>query len=193
METVAATLYVLDLLILLSFQVLEPQLGLFRHAVSEYALGRRAGLFRAYMLTGGLAAPVLAWQFLRATGPDYPGAIPVYLLLVALGRMVLGWFPVDRQGDPHTAAGQVHHAATFLAFACAYMAVAEATPLMAATMSDAKAAALGGLKHAISLGFVAVVVTMSPPLRRFFGLAERLFLYATGLWFLAATLTLPPL
>jgi hypothetical protein len=37
------------------------------------------------------------------------------------------------------------------------------------------------------------VLTISPPLRRFFGLAERVFLYATGLWFLTASLTLPPL
>jgi len=35
--------------------------------------------------------------------------------------------------------------------------------------------------------------TGKSPLRRWFGLTERLFLYATAVWFLTASLTLPPL
>ena len=49
------------------------------------------------------------------------------------------------------------------------------------------------MKQVISLGFLAVVLTTSPTLRPWFGLAERAFLYSTALWFLLATLTLPPL
>jgi hypothetical protein len=45
----------------------------------------------------------------------------------------------------------------------------------------------------ISAGFIAVFLTISPPLHRFFGLSERVFLYSTALWFLTASLTLPPL
>ena len=117
------------------------------------------------------------------------------VLVVALTGAVLalGLYPNDLHGLPRTRAGQIHHAATLLAFACAYMTVAEATPLLAASVTDALSPALTLLKHIISAGFIAVVVTISPPLRRFFGVAERLFLYATAIWFLTASLTLPPL
>ncbi|MEO8242076.1 MAG: DUF998 domain-containing protein [bacterium] len=193
MERVAAALYALDIVLLLTFQVLNREYGLFRHAVSDYGLGKTAGLFRAYMLAGSLAAPVLAWQFWHAGGTGYPVMIPVYLLLVMAGRMALGLYPNDLRGAPRTRSGQVHHAATLIAFTCAYMAVAEATPLLASSKNGLLPGVLIGLKHLISLGFIAAVLTISPPLRRFFGLAERLFLYATAFWFLAATLTLPPI
>ena len=95
--------------------------------------------------------------------------------------------------SPRTVSGTIHHAATLLAFTCAYMTVAEATPLLAATVGEPLTGLLSALKHVISLTFVAVVLTITPPLRRYFGLVERIFLYATALWFLTATLTLPPL
>ena len=193
METVAAALYGLDILILFAFQVLNKDYPLFSHAVSDYGVGATARLFKVYVVSGSIAAPLLAWQFWQADTPGYPLAIPAYLLLVALGRLGIGLFPNDLRGTPRTGRGQIHHPATLLAFTCAFMTVAEATPLLAASISGPLAIALVQLKHLISLGFIAVVVTISPPLRRFFGLAERLFLYGTAIWFLTASLTLPPL
>ena len=193
METIAATLYSLDIVFLLSFQFLNRDYRWFSHAISDYGIGKTARLFKVYVLTGSVAAPLLAWQFWQASAPDYPAVISIYLLLIMLGRLALGLYPNDLHGLPRTRAGQIHHAATLLAFACAYMTVAEATPLLAASVTDALSPALTLLKHIISAGFIAVVVTISPPLRRFFGVAERLFLYATAIWFLTASLTLPPL
>ena len=72
------------------------------------------------------------------------------------------------------------------------MTVAEATPLLVATVSDTMTLVLSGLKHLISVTFIAVVLTITPPLRQFFGLMERVFLYSTALWFLTASLILPP-
>lgn len=193
MEILAAGLYGLDLMLLISFQFLNRDEGIFTHAVSNYGLGRSARWFRAYVIAGSLAAPVLAWQFWGARDPTYPPIIPLYLLLVMLGRLALGLCPNDLRGAPRTVSGTVHHAATLLAFTCAYMTVAEATPLLAATVGEPLTGLLSALKHVISLTFVAVVLTITPPLRRYFGLVERIFLYATALWFLTATLTLPPL
>ncbi len=192
MEKVAASLYVADLIFLLSFQFLNRDFALLPRAVSNYGLGKTAQLFKVYMLVGSLAAPLLAWQFWVARDPGYPVAISVYLLLVMVGRMAVGWFPNDLRGDPRTTAGQIHHAATLLAFVAAYMAVVEATPLLAGEAFGLRYTALNTLKHVISASFVAVVVVFTPPLRRFFGLAERVFLYGTGLWFLTASLILPP-
>ena len=192
MEKVAATLYAADLIILISFQFLNRDYGWVSHAVSDYGLGRTARLFKIYVVFGSVAAPLLALQFWLARGPGYPAMIAVYLLAVMVGRLGIGLFPNDLQGAPRTTSGQIHHAATLLASTCAFMTVAEATPLLAATVSGPLSAALTGLKHLISVDFVAVVLTISPPLRRFFGLAERIFLYACAVWCLLASLTLPP-
>ncbi|MGV8954332.1 MAG: DUF998 domain-containing protein [Cypionkella sp.] len=193
MEKLAATLYALDILFLLSFQVLNREFTLLPQAVSGYGLGKTAGLFRAYLLAGSVAAPLLGWQFWMSKAPVFPVAVPVYLGLVALGRIGIAIYPNHPRGAPESFARQMHHAATLLAFTCAYMAVVEATPILAGHVEHGLPEALEVLRHLISLGFLAVVLTISPPLRRFFGLAERLFLYATAVWFLTASLTLPPL
>lgn len=193
METVVATLYGLDILILISFQVLNRDYVLFPHAISVYGVGKTAHVFKIYVLCGSIAAPLLALQFWHAGTPSYPPSILVYLALVMMGRLGVGLFPVDLPGAAHTTSGQIHHAATLLAFACVYMTVVEATPLLAAGTAGPLTTALSGLKHLISFGFLGVVLTISLPLRRYFGLLERLFLYATALWFLTASLTLPPL
>lgn len=193
MEKLAATLYVVDLVMLLAFQLMHRDMGMIRHAISAYGRGPTARLFKIYLVTGSIAALLLAWQFQMADLPAYPVLIPLYLVLVALGRVLIGLYPNDPRGAPRTKAGHIHHFATLLAFTCAYMVVVEATPQLSGGLEHFLPEALQALRHIISLGFVTVVLTISPPLRRFFGLAERVFLYATGLWFLTASLTLPPL
>ncbi len=192
MELVAATLYGLDILILLSFQVLKRDAPPFSDAVSDYGIGRTA-VAQAYLLVGSVAAPLLGWQFWQAGNPAYPAMIPVYLLGAMLPRQALAWFPNDPRGTPRTRSGHIHHVATLVAFTCAYMTTTEATPLLAASVGGALADALVWLKHLISLGVITVVITISASLRRYFGVAERLYLCATALWFLTASLSLPPL
>ncbi|MCX7289265.1 MAG: DUF998 domain-containing protein [Rhodobacterales bacterium] len=193
MEKVAAALYSLDLLFLLSFQVLNRDQPAVAHAISDYGVGRTARLFRIYVLAGCIAPPLLAWQFIAADNPGMPAVIPVYLVLVALGRVGIAVWPNDRPATPHTPSGHLHRAATLLAFTCAYMTVVEATPALVAMHEGVRSTADMVLKHLISASFLAVVLTMSTALRPWFGLAERAFLYSTALWFLLASLTLPPL
>lgn len=192
MEKVAAALYIADLVFLISFQFLNRDYRWFSHAVSDYGVGKTARLFKFYVVAGSIAAPLLAWQFWVAKNPGYPPMILVYLLLVMVGRLGIGLYPNDLRGTSRTKSGHMHHAATLLASTCAYMTVAEATPLLTANASAPLSAALIALKHVISADFIVVMVTISTPLRRFFGLAERVFLYAAALWCLVASLTLPP-
>lgn len=192
MEKVAAALYCADLIFLLAFQWLSRDYLSVAHAVSSYGLGRTARLFKAYVVLGSVAAPLLAWQFWVARDPSYPLAIPAYLLLVMLGRLGLGLYPNDPRGAPRSRSGHIHHLATLVAAIAAYMTVAEASPLLQVQAGPGLALVLDGLKHLISLAFLAVMLTISPPLRRFFGLAERVFLYAAAVWCLVASLSLPP-
>ena len=80
-----------------------------------------------------------------------------------------------------------------LAFTCAFLVVVEVTPQLVLRHDNALSVADQVLKQVISVSFVAVVLTISFPVHRFFGLAERALLYSTALWFLLASLTLPPL
>lgn len=193
MEKVAAALYGLDLLFLLAFQVLNRDQPAFAKPVSEYALGRTARLFRIYLIAGCIAPPILAWQVHVSGDPDFPVMVTVYLALVALGRLGIAIWLNDPHGTRRTRRGNLHRAATLLAFTAAYMAVVEATPHLVALHEGWRSAGDEVLKLVISAAFLAVVLTTSPGLRPWFGLAERAFLYATALWFLLATLTLPPL
>ena len=193
MEKVAAALYGLDLLFLLAFQVMNRDQPAFAKPVSEYALGRTARLFRVYLVAGCIAPPILAWQVHVSGDPDFPVTVTVYLALVAMGRLGIAVWQNDPHGSRHTRRGNLHRAATLLAFTAAYMAVVEATPHLVALHAGWRSMGDEALKLLISAGFLAVVLTTSPALRPWFGLAERLFLYATATWFLLATLTLPPL
>lgn len=193
MEKVAAGLYSLDILILLAFQISRRDFQAMPQAVSTYGYGKTARMFKTYLLAGSMAAPLLAWQFWQARTPAFPAIISVYLVLVALGRIGIALYPLPLREAPDDFARQMHHAATLLAFVCAYMTVVEATPQLSGGLEHGLPELLEGLRHVISLGFIAVVLTISPPFRRFFGLAERVFLYATGIWFLTASLVLPPL
>ena len=95
MEKVAAALYGLDLLFLLSFQLLNRDQPAFARPVSDYGLGRTAGLFRIYLIAGCIAAPILDFQGEAVAGisisgpthritPDKVGAIGA-LVRVAAG------------------------------------------------------------------------------------------------------------
>ncbi len=193
MEKVAPALYGLDLLFLLAFQVKNRDQPPFAKPVSEYGLGRTARLFRVYLIAGCIAPPILAWQVHVSGDPDFPVTVTLYLALVALGRLGIAVWRNDPQGTRRTRRGNLHRAATLLAFTAACMAVVEATPPLVALHEGWRSLADEGMKQVISLAFLAVVLTTSPTLRPWFGLAERVFLYATALWFLLATLTLPPL
>ena len=193
MEWVAAALYGLDLMFLLSLQLLNRDMPAVARPISDYGLGRTARLFRVYLIAGCIAPPFFAWQVHDSGNPDFPASILVYLGLVALGRLGIAVWYSDPHGGPHTRRGQLHRAATLLAFTCAFLVVVEVTPQLVLRHDNALSVADQVLKQVISASFVAVVLTISFPVHRFFGLAERAFLYSTALWFLLASLTLPPL
>lgn len=93
MERVGAALYGLDLLFLLSFQILNRDQPAFVRPVSDYGLGRTARLFRLYLIAGCIAPPILAWQVHVSRDPDFSQSVTVYLGLVALGRLGIAlWF-----------------------------------------------------------------------------------------------------
>ena len=65
--------------------------------------------------------------------------------------------------------------------------------MLVASTSGPGALILSSLKHVVNIGFLAVGLSLLRPLPKLFGLAEQAFLYSAALWFLTATLVLPPL
>jgi len=185
--TLAAGFFALDILLLTAIQLLNRDYKPFTHAVSDYGVGKTAGLFRFYVTVGSVETALLAWLFWHSRSPAYPAAIPVYLLLLMAARITLGLYPNDLRGLPKTSSGKVHHAASLVAFTTAYLAITDATPILVATSPLGEV--LVWVKHCFSLGFFAVVLTISAPLRPWFGLAERVFLYACAAWFLCVSLS----
>jgi hypothetical protein len=182
MEKVAAALYSANLALLLSFHLLDRRRSVLADAVSGYGLGRTAGLFRVYVALGSLAALVLAWVLWHLR-PDLPPGVTWSLVAMAGARIGVGLVPTDPPGAAKTVTGRVHLLAAVLTFTFAYMAIAKATPVLLADIP-----LLGPLRTAAMIGLGGVVLTLAGPLRPFFGLAERLFLFATALWFLVASL-----
>lgn len=175
-------LYAVNLILLLAFHVLNRQYSPVSNAVSDYGVGPTARLFQIYVTVGTFAALGLAWVVWHAR-PALPSAVTYTLLAMAAARVGVGVFPTDLPGTPKTLTGRLHLLAAVLTFTFAYMTIAKATPLLQGTST-----LLGPLHIAAMVGLAAVVITLVGPLRPVFGLAERLFLFATAIWFLVASL-----
>ena len=189
MAWAAAILFGCDIAFLMLFQAINRDFRWRPAAVSSYGIGPTARMFSASVVVGSLAAPLLAALFWVSRAPVYPAAISLYLVAMMVGRIGVGLFPNSPHGSPRTLSGTIHHGATLLAFTAAWMTIAEAEPVLTASAAAPLPGILTLMKHAISLGFIGVVLAMTEPLHRYFGLAERLFLYATALWFLLAALS----
>lgn len=182
MAQLAVLIYAINLLLLVSFHVLNRHYSPVANAVSDYGVGKTAPLFRAYVVVGTVGALLMSWLFWNA-GPALPSAVAWYLLVMAAARLGVGLFPTDLPGEAGTTTGRLHLVFAILTFTFAYMTIAKATP----SLGEASPL-LRPLHLAAMVGLGAVVVSMKGPLRPFFGLAERLFLFATAFWFLVVAL-----
>jgi len=184
----AATCYAVVLAVFLAFHVLAPERSIFAHAVSDYAVGRTARLFVGYGLVGSLGAALLAIATV-STG-DFPVRIPIYLALLAILRIGVLRFRTDIEGEAVTREGKLHYVFAIVTFALTYMIVSTSQPTLDTFANPPLNAVLGGLGWIVTAALVGVVTTLLPPLRRVFGLAERIFLLSTASWLLLLAVTL---
>ena len=161
-----------------------------QEAVSDYAVGPYGYLFRAGLYVSSLG--VLALAFLLVVGVGSPPVASrdlVYLLAIPLTRIGMTLFPTDLEGTARTRTGILHYACAIAAFTLTYLAISGVTPTL---IDVAQARWLGDTLHVVSVivaaSLILVVVTMAGPLRRVFGLTERIFLVTTNLWFALAAL-----
>ncbi|KUL26680.1 DUF998 domain-containing protein [Actinoplanes awajinensis] len=166
---------------------------LIRNAVSDYGVGRTAGQFRAAVLANSLGILALTGALAVELGRDpLSTGDYVILLLIPATRLALAFFPTDVEGTPVTATGRIHLLLAVASFTFVYLSVANLTPPLTGHPAwSSLGAVLVTLKWIAAAGLAAVVVTMVvPSLRRLFGLAERVYLLSTNLWFLLVALFL---
>lgn len=180
----SALLYLVALAMFLRLHVRDRSVDWVRDPVSYYGIGKVPRYFRVYGHIGTAGAALLTIQFFTATAPAFPVTVLLSMALLILFRVGVFAVPADSRNQPASLSGRIHLLFAIAAFAATYTAIANATPYFA----DARAFAfLVACRYTAMLGLACVVVTMFSPLKRFFGLAERAFLFSTMVWFLLAS------
>jgi hypothetical membrane protein len=188
----AVLLLLTYLAVFVALHVRDTGFSVIRNAVSDYGTGPTAALFRVAAVTNGLGVlaltGALAAEFGR--GPFSTGDY-VILLLIPVTRLALALFPTDAPGSPVTWTGRIHLLLAIASFTFVYLSVANLTPFLSDITAQATGAVLVGLRWLSAAGLAAVVVTLVvPALRRIFGLAERVFLLSTNVWFLVVAVVI---
>ena len=183
---VATGFYLLTFTLFVGLHFSGSGYNLLEHAVSDYGVGRSAGLFQLYVWTGNVGASALAYLFYTSAQPRFPRLIPFCLVAMVVARIGVSTFKTDLEGKERTRQGMLHYLFAILTFALAYVVIDNATPLLTAPASPLSWLFVG-FRYAAMVSLFGVVITVFRPLRRFFGRVERVFLVSTLVWFLVAS------
>ncbi len=188
--TAGALCYGLVAILFFVLHIVDRERSIIGHAVSDYGVGRASRLFVVYGAIGSLGAFSLAAATALTNASAYPLRVPLYLAALALLRIGVLRFRTNLEGETATPEGRLHYVFAVLTFALTYMVVAAAGPATDAIASSGVSELLDALAWIAAAGLAAVLVTLLPPLRQLFGLAERVFLLSTVLWLLCLSLIL---
>ena len=174
------------LLVFVSLHALPTGYNPVRNAVSDYAVGKYGTLFRIGLWFSAFGVLTLTFAMRRAVGsPPLPRVVSLYLGLIVATRIGMSLFHTDLEGAPVTRRGIVHYAFAIAAFTFTYLAISKSTPVLRdLDPSSWRRTALRWSAAAVLPELAVVVLTMFRPLRRVFGLVERIFLITTNIWFI---------
>ena len=155
-----------------------------RNAVSQYGITPfRAGYRVATLAFGAAGAALAAGLGLAAGGAGE--AVVALLVVFAIARAAISWFPMDAPGTARTPTGQMHGLLAIGAFACATLAAFRLAGVL--SREDrwhwliSVSTALGGLMAACLVGMA--LARAFPAVRARFGAVERGFYLAAIAWF----------
>jgi hypothetical protein len=114
------------------------------------------------------------------------------LLLFAVARLVISWFPMDEPGTDPTQHGRMHGVIAIVTFVAITLAVARFGAVLGRAGERASVAAAS---QAIGWTLVASLIAMmvvgrAEQSRSYFGAVERLFYLATAAWFVVVGVAL---
>jgi hypothetical membrane protein len=159
-----------------------------RHAVSDYGVGKYSVVFTVALYVSSVSVLTLAFALLTGVGsPPLTVRDLTYLLFIPLARIGMTLFPTNLEGHRISRAGLIHYACAIAAFTLTYLVISGMTPALRALDPNAWARApLAFSESTVGPALAVVVVTMLRPMRKFFGLFERIFLLTTNIWFAVA-------
>jgi hypothetical membrane protein len=147
-----------------------------RNAVSEYGVGRYAPLYSTQAALMGAAALWLAVALRQ------PHRVVVLLILFAIARISIGWFPTDVIGSrERTGRGAVHLVLAAVAFVTLPWAAVELT------RSEGGEPWLGRILVVLA---VLTAVALRTQLRPWFGLVERALYVGMLAWLILVAVRL---
>ena len=170
----------------LGYLHLEPTgLSPVRNAVSQYGITAFRVGYRVATIAFGVAAVALAVGIDRVAGKDGRELVVVLLVLFALARGAIGWFPMDVPGTARTSTGQMHGLLALVAFASAATAALRFGTVLS---QGARWRSLAPVSTALGWAMVACLLGIllarsSPSLRARFGAIERGFYLSAIAWF----------
>ncbi len=159
-----------------------------RNAVSDYGVGHYARYYRFQTAALAIAAVFVALGLARAVDPA--PLLPIVLLLVfAVARLAIWWFPTDVNRLRPTRTGRIHIVLAGVAFAAiAWTGAALPTRVDWPAIDGL----LKGLGWLVVVSAVACGLAMTRALRRYvepwFGAIERVFYAAMLAWFFVVSL-----
>ena len=155
-----------------------------RNAVSEYGVGFYARWYQAQAASAGTAALLLAGALAKDVSP-VPRRVVALLVVLAVARVAIGWFPTDLLGArTRTRNGSIHLLLAVAAFTSASWAGT------ALRRSQHGQPALGWAMAVCAMGtFLAV---HRSPLKPWLGLIERGYYVAMLAWLVLVAVRLVP-
>jgi uncharacterized protein DUF998 len=162
------------------------------HAVSDYAVGPYGRWFAVGLWSSAIGVLTLAAGLAaEVSAPTVARGDLVLLALIAVARVGMSVFPTNVEDTPFTRSALLHYAFAIAAFTFTYLAISHLTvSLKAVSPWHAARGPLAALAWLVAPTLAGVVITMIGPLRRFFGLFERIFLLTTNAWFLTVAVLL---
>ena len=162
-----------------------------RDPVSQYGITDYCTFYRAAALSLGVAALMLAVALIEALTEANAAGI-VFLVILGFARLTIGWVPMDAPGAPRTSTGVRHNLLATAFFASATVAAFLFTGTFAGDPELAGIAPASGVLAWAMAVFSALILLTSlvGPLRRYFGLVERLLYVAVLAWIATVAIAL---
>jgi hypothetical protein len=164
---------------------LEPTgLSPVRNAVSQYGITAFRAGYRVVTIAFGAAGIALAAGISQAiAGRGH--AVAVLLVIFAIARAAISWFPMDMPGADRTPTGQMHGLLAIGAFASVTLA---AFRLAGALSGQDRWHSLAPVSTALECAMGAFLITLAlaralPAVRARFGAIERGFYLSAITWF----------
>lgn len=181
LATAALTTAVLDLVVLVAFHLVQPEVDPVTSATSEYANGTAGVLSQVATLAVGIGALALAAALPTVSRVGLAGR--VLLGVFGAAKLVQAFFPIDAVGVETTTAGLIHNLTGNLAF----FVLPVAALLLLGTLRGTGRRAPVVLTWVLPVATIAVLAGDAAGV---FGLAQRLYLVVAALWVAAAAAAL---